>query len=180
LLKTALFIEDDMKFTFKFENAVRRILHLWMKYEASDISQQLNNIACLMYEERVQDLNGLGQQQEAISTISTDWRRVYIQEAIYHHILQLEFDNEKKTVWTKYLESKIDFYLDILYSRAHKLEVLRRLKDLVWDEWEKDEELHEEIIRVTNDDQASSQLEQIMRKVIEKHDSKWKKFYTKP
>ena len=179
LLKTALFIEDDKKFTFKFEYAVRRILYLWMRYEAVEISQQLNDIACLMYEERIQDLNGLGQQQEALSTISTDWRRVYIQEAIYHHILKLEYEDEKKETWSTYLENKIDIYLDSLYSRAHKLEVLVRLKELIWDEWEQDEELHEEMNRVTSDDQARNQLDQIMRKIIEKHDKKWKQFYIK-
>lgn len=181
LLKTALFIEDDMKFTFKFEYAVRRILHLWIQYEAREISQQLNEIAYTMYDERIQDLNGLGIQQEAISTISTDWRRVYIQEAIYHHILKLEYEDEDKNKknWSKFLETRIDFYLDNLYSRAHKLEVLGRLKDLIWDKWEKDEELHEEINRITNDNEARNQLDQIMKKLINTHDEKWKQFYTK-
>ena len=178
LLKTALFIEDDMKFTFKFEFAVRRILHLWMKYESPKISQRLNDIACKMYEERILDLNGLGEQQEA-STISTIYRRVYVQEAIYHYILQLEYNEENKKNWSKFLETKIDFYLENLYSRAHELEVMRRLKELIWDEWEKDEELHEEINRIANNNEARDQLDQIMRKLINKHNEKWKQFYIK-
>jgi hypothetical protein len=179
LLKTALFIEDAMKFTYKFEYSVRQILHLWMKYESQKISQQLNDIACKMYEERILDLNGLGEQQEAISTISTIYRRVYVQEAIYHYILQLEYNEENKKNWSEFLETKIDFYLENLYSRAHELEVMRRLKELIWDEWEKDEELHEEINRITNDNEARNQLDQIMKKLINTHDEKWKQFYIK-
>lgn len=175
LLKTALFVEDEFKFTFKFEYAVRRILHRWMKYEAPKIYQQLNQIACAMYEERIQDLNGLGEKQKAISTISTDWRRVYMQEAIYHLILELEHDQGDKKNWSKFLETKIDFYLKNLYSRAHKLEVMGRLKDLIWDEWEKDDELHEEINRIVGDNQAGDQIDQIMEKLNNYHYYQWKK-----
>ena len=173
LLKTALFTADELKFTYKFEYAVRRILHQWMKYEAKDVTKKLNEIACIMYDERIKDFDGLGKGEEAISTISTDWRRIYVQEAVYHHILKLEFTKRKN--WLKFLEEEINNYLDILYSRATKLEILGRLKELIEDNWEKDEELHEELNRVTGERNAGERLDQVMKKSINFYDDKWKK-----
>ena len=175
-MKTALFNQDEMKFTFRFDFAVRRILQSWMKFEAPELYQQLNDIACIMYEDRIKNLNGLGTGQEAADNIETSWRRVYILEAIYHHIMKNEYDNIEN--WKDYLKDKINQYIDNLYRRAKKIEIDYRLQELILDDWDQDEEIREQIIRVSENDQAKTDLDKIFKDLVYHHDKKWKKIHS--
>ncbi|MBD3337889.1 MAG: TIR domain-containing protein [Candidatus Lokiarchaeota archaeon] len=176
LMKTALFNQDEMKFTFRFDFAVRRILQSWMKFEAPELYQQLNDIACIMYEDRIKNLNGLGTGQEAADNIETSWRRVYILEAIYHHVMKIEYDNIEN--WKDYLKDKINQYLDNLYRRSKKIEIDYRLQELILDDWDEDEEIKEQIIRVSENDQAKTDLDKIFKDLVYRHDKKWKKIHS--
>ncbi|HEC92917.1 MAG TPA: hypothetical protein ENI51_08015 [Candidatus Atribacteria bacterium] len=172
ILKTALFKEDENTFTYIFECAVRRILYSWMKYEAEPIAEQLNNIACVMYEELLQEMNGLGKKEKGLKIDSKD-RCIYFEEAIYHHVLKLYFTTEDD--WISFLKNKIDFYLETLYSLALPAEKTdSRIAKIIWENWEEDQELHKEIIAVTNDNNAGNKIDKVMEELIKKHDKKWK------